>query len=261
MNQNREIYLFRHGYSRANAHRYKRLPFQKILLFIRHRFGFHITVLIIKLIELFKTGKLLKRVADKDIPLEQVGLTQAKLTGNFLARKKILPDLILSSDYLRTRETTSGILDGIKEVTGIDYTDKILYTNLIIERDGGVEYGYPLSFYPVLFPATNEVYQKTHKLDFKPPGGESIREVRSNRIPKLIPILNSIHAKKIFIVGHGITNSTILSLLTETSIDQVKIGMENLGVYHFIEEVSGKWKLDPLYANGERIDPSIPRTD
>ncbi|HNN78128.1 MAG TPA: histidine phosphatase family protein, partial [Leptospiraceae bacterium] len=253
MKPQREIYLFRHGYSRANALRHKKLSFQPFLLLIRKVFGFSFTLFLIQLLELFKTGTILKRLADKDIPLEQIGILQSELTGKFLANRKIHPDLILCSDFLRTRETTQGILKGIQSITEIDHKDKIIYSSLIVERDGGIEFGYPLSYYPVLYPKTNEIYKTTHRLDFKPPMGESIKDVRFKRIPNLIYLLNQFNSKTIFIVGHGITNSAILSLLTDTELEKVKIGMENLGVYHLIEDISGKWLLDPNFSSGQRI--------
>ena len=98
--------------------------------------------------------------------LRHSGIEQAELTGKVLAEKNILPDLILCSDYLRTRQTTKGIIDGLKKNLREEFEVQVLYTTVIVERDGGYEYGFPLSYYPVLFPETNEMYHKSPKLDF-----------------------------------------------------------------------------------------------
>lgn len=255
----REIYLFRHGHSQANAERYRKIPFPNFLSFFRKRIGFSPTVKIIQFIDKIRGYDNKYPRADKDIALEELGKEQAELTGKILAQRNILPDLILSSDYLRTRQTTDGILFGIEKITGISFLNRVIFSKLIIERDGGIESGYPLSYYPVLFPETNEMYHKTPKLDFRPPGGESIRDVRFNRIPELRKILDSLNFKTLFIVGHGVTNSTIVSLLTGEPIENVRIGSPNLGVYRFTSDgKSDKWELDPKFAKGKVIDPSVP---
>jgi broad specificity phosphatase PhoE len=179
----KEIYLFRHGHSQANAERFRKIPIQALFIFIRKIFGFSFTVKLIKIIDLLRGHNSNYPIPDKDTPLEPLGIEQAELTGKVLAEKNILPDLILCSDYLRTRQTTKGIISGIKKHVSQEFDVQVLYSTLIVERDGGYEYGYPLSYYPVLFPETNEMYHKSPKLDFCPPGGESIRDVRYNRVP------------------------------------------------------------------------------
>ncbi len=255
----KEIYLFRHGHSQANAERFRKIPFPKFFLLIRKVFGFSITVKLIQILDRLRGHNHKYPTIDKDTPLEPLGIEQALLTGKILAEKSILPDLILCSDYLRTRQTANGIIKGIETQIGKKLPIQILYSTLIIERDGGYEYGYPLSYYPVLFPETNEMYQKSPKLDFRPPGGESIRDVRYNRIPELKKILDSLNFKTLFIVGHGVTNSTIVSLLTGEDIENVRIGSPNLGVYRFTSQPeSDKWELDPKFARGKTVDSSIP---
>lgn len=255
----KEIYLFRHGHSQANAERFRKIPFQALFIFIRKIFGFSFTVKLIKIIDLLRGHNSHYPIPDKDTPLESLGIEQAELTGKVLAEKNILPDLILCSDYLRTRQTTKGMISGIKKYLDQEFDVQVLYSTLIVERDGGYEYGYPLSYYPVLFPETNEMYHKSPKLDFRPPGGESIRDLRYNRIPALKKVLASLNFKTLFIVGHGVTNSTIVSLLTGEDIENIRIGSPNLGVYRFTSnDDSDKWELDPNYARGKTIDKSIP---
>ena len=255
----REIYLFRHGHSQANAERNRKILFPKFFSFIRNSFGLSITLKLIRFIDTIRGYNNNYPLADENIPLENLGKDQAELTGKILADKNIIPDLILSSDYLRTRQTTDGILNGFKIQTGKFLENRVLYSKLIIERSSGVEYGYPLSYYPVLFPDTNAMYQTTPKLDFRPPGGESIRDVRFNRIPELLNILQHLEFKTLFIIGHGVTNSTIVSLLTGEDIENIRIGTPNLGVYRFTSDgASDKWILDPNFKNGKTIDPSTP---
>ncbi len=255
----KEIYLFRHGHSQANAERFRKIPFPKFFLLIRKVFGFSITIKLIQILDMLRGHNHKYPTVDKDTPLEPLGIEQAELTGEVLAEKEIFPDLILCSDFLRTRQTTNGIIKGMEKKLNRKLEVHVLYSTLIVERDSGYEYGYPLSYYPVLFPETNEIYQKTPKLDFRPPGGESIHDVRNNRIPELKKILASLNFKTLFIVGHGVTNSTVVSLLTGEDIENVRIGSPNLGVYKFTSNgESDKWELDPSYSRGKAIDKSIP---
>jgi len=255
----REIYLFRHGHSQANAERNRKILFPKLCSFVRDKFGFTAAVKLIQFFDKIRGYNNHYPLEDDSIPLEDLGIEQAELTGKILADKNIIPDLILCSDYLRTRQTTDGILQGIKEKTGKNFNNRILYSKLIVERSSGSEYGYPLSYYPVLFPETNKIYKSTPKLDFRPPGGESIRDVRYNRIPKLQEVLKHLEFKTLFIIGHGVTNSTIVSLLTGEDIEKVQIGNPNLGVYRFTSDgLSDKWELDPDFKKGKTIDESIP---
>ena len=255
----KEIYLFRHGYSQANAERYRKVLFPKLLMLARKWFGFAVTARIVRFLDGLRGYNNQYPRVDSDIPLVALGVEQAGFTRKFLAKKNILPDLILCSDFLRTRQTANGILKGIELEIGKALNHMVLYSKLIVERDGGDEFGYPLSYYPVLFPETNDYYHRSPKLDFRPPGGESIRDVRFNRIPELKNILASLQFKTLFIVGHGITNSAIISLLTNDDLESIRIGSPNLGVYRFTaEEGSDKWKLDPDYIKGKTIDPSIP---
>ncbi|MBK8398484.1 MAG: histidine phosphatase family protein [Leptospiraceae bacterium] len=258
----KEIYLFRHGQSQANAERKRTIPFPFLFRIFRKLLGFHFTLKLIQIIDKIRGYKNSYPLIDKDIPLVELGEFQALMTGKILATKSIFPDLILCSDFLRARQTTDGILNGIKAVTGKNYTNKILYSKLIVERNGGINFGYPLFYYPVLFPEVNKIYKKKSKYDFCPPGGESIRELRENRIPALLDILSHLNFETLFIVAHGITNSSILSLLTEEDIELVNLSCPNLGVYHFLwEENSGKWILDENFKKGLPIDPSIPITN
>lgn len=255
----REIYLFRHGHSQANAQRNRNIPFPKFFSFLRNLFGFSFTLRIIQILDTLRGYKIDYPLSDESIPLENLGINQSELTGKILADKNIMPDLILCSDYLRTRQTADGILRGIREKTGKNFHNRILYSKLLIERSSGSEYGYPLSYYPVLFPETNKIYKTTHKLDFRPPNGESIRDVRYKRIPELLQILQHLEFKTLFIIGHGVTNSTIVSLLTGEDIEKVQIGNPNLGVYRFTSDgLSDKWLLDSEFTKGKVIDPSIP---
>ncbi|MDD5457462.1 MAG: phosphoglycerate mutase family protein [Candidatus Margulisbacteria bacterium] len=249
----KQIFIFRHGHSKANTSRFRRILFPGFFKILREYFGFQVALKGVQLVDRFRNKHTPFRQPDYKIPLEPIGKIQAELTGRELATLGIIPDLIVSSDYLRTRQTTAGIIKGFKAVSGVDLTSRILYSELIVERRSGKTSGYPQEYYPILFPEVQQKFETESRLTFRPPDGESILDVRNNRIPDLAHIINLLNFKTLFIVGHGLTNSTIRSLLTQEDMAEVRIGSPNLGVYKFVLDTAKNiWVLD------QNLDGSTP---
>jgi|GEM_PF-1830090 broad specificity phosphatase PhoE len=256
-----EIYLFRHGNSRSNASRDRSLPLSGLFSSLRETFGYETALTLIQRFDALRGKFTPFEVPDHDIPLTKVGRQQARQTGIELARQMILPDFILVSSYRRTIETAEGILAGIKEVTGQDLAYLVLKTDLIIERSSGQTSGFPKAYYRVLFPEVDSQFRTTDKVDFRPPGGESIHDVRFNRLPPLLDLLGKVNFTRLFVVGHGLTNTCIRSLLTGEDIRKIRVGSPNLGVYHFTRiERETLWTLDPKLDGSQSISDKIPLT-
>lgn len=258
-----EIYIFRHGNSRANASRDRTLPCGNMFSVARRWLGYDAALKMVQRFDALRNKCTPFEVKDRDIPLTEIGYNQARLTGKEVAALGILPDLLLVSTYRRTRETAAGILAGIQEVTEQDFSRLVLLTDIIVERKSGYTSGFPRAYFGVLFPEVDRAYRNGNKIDFRPPGGESIYDVRFKRIPGLHDILGRISFATLFIVGHGITNTCIRSLLTGEDIYKIRLGSPNLGVYHFIQ-ADGKdqpWVLDPKLDGSEPISSAIPRTE
>ncbi len=229
---------------------------------MRRLVGFKLTLKAVQLVDKFRNKNTPFEHPDNLIPLEKLGYHQANITGKELGKKNIIPDLILCSDYLRTRQTTETILKGIKSITGIDLQPKVLYSKLIVERNAGITEGFPKAYYSVLFPEINNEYAAKTNLEFRPPEGESILDVRYNRIPPLMDLINSLNFNTLFIVAHARTNACIRSLLTGEEMQTVKLGMPNLGVYRFLfNQESAGWDLDTEHHSGQPISDKIQITE
>ncbi len=62
---------------------------------------------------------------DFDRPLNKRGLKAARLTGRFMRRQKMKPDLVLSSPAERARQTTALVLEASKSSVELRYDERI----------------------------------------------------------------------------------------------------------------------------------------
>lgn len=120
----------------------------------------------------------------KDVPLNDNGIQQARKAGNLLKKKGIRIRQIISSDLLRSRETARIIHDELK------VPEPIRYNHDLAERSMGVLEG-RLSI---------ELGSNADLTNQSPPQGESFREFQ-NRTVKGID--ESVHEEGTLIVTHG----------------------------------------------------------
>lgn len=124
------------------------------------------------------------------IYLTKKGKEQIKKAALELKEEKI--DLIFSSDFLRTKETSLIVAEEIQ----IKKEDIIFSSEL---RDGnlGVYHGKPKENYRKEIGALPSSYNK------KPKDGESLKEIEERVVNFLIRIDRKYRGKNILIVGHG----------------------------------------------------------
>jgi broad specificity phosphatase PhoE len=157
---------------------------------------------------------------DVDVPLSELGHEQARATGRWLASlpDKERPEVILSSPYLRARQTArhiceAGGLAGGKHRTVID--------ERLREREFGVFDGLTTLGIRELYPEEAAHRTRLGKFYHRPPGGESWADV----ILRLRSAMNSINLhyadRRVMIVCHQVVVLCMRYILEE--LDEAQI--------------------------------------
>lgn len=132
------------------------------------------------------------------------GIMQAEKLALSLENEEF--DIAYSSDLKRASDTASIILEG-------HINTKLVCTPLLRERSLGLLDGMSYGSVPI------EVYDETN-IDFCPPDGESLRDVRE----RLIGLLNDMYIKhpkaRVLVVSHGWSLKIMRTLLTDLSLEE-----------------------------------------
>ncbi|MCX6713373.1 MAG: histidine phosphatase family protein [Candidatus Vogelbacteria bacterium] len=159
-----------------------------------------------------------KGISDDKIPLTEIGWEQAKKTGLLLRSRFGKPDYLYHSGYLRTIQTTEGILNAypLKERDQI----RVRMSASIRERHAGYAYDMTKREAEAAFPWLAE-YWKTHGgFIARPPGGDSLADV-VERVYKFINMLFRDRAgMDVWAVTHGGTLRCIRFLFEHWTYDQ-----------------------------------------
>jgi broad specificity phosphatase PhoE len=143
--------------------------------------------------------------------LNKTGAAQAMKLAQRLKNEPI--DVILSSDYMRAKETA--------EIINSFHGLKIGFNKKLREQDFGVFEGKPRE---ELIAAMD----KRGRYLFKPKSGESGKEVQKRAMAFLNSVLRKYPDKTVLIVSHGILIVTLLSHFTKTPrADYDKLRQEN----------------------------------
>lgn len=162
-----------------------------------------------------------------DIPLNIKGIHQAEEIAKHL--KDIHLDIIYTSPLSRAYETAT-IINSYHKI-------QIIKNDSLRERQfgqlEGKTYEEVNKFHPALI--FNEVW---HYPDYRPPGGESVNELKDRVVKFVKKILKEPHCQSILIVSHGVA----LRILTGTflgtppeQLNQLRIGNAGLTVIEIIE--------------------------
>jgi len=144
------------------------------------------------------------RLRDMDSPLTSLGEQQALVLGQELGRRYPANDIyriekhtfeypairsnkmiqiILSSPYVRTRQTTAKIIEGL------GYTPRVVYDERLREIDFGMMDGIDRATFRTLYPHEADRREKDGKYWYRPPGGENRPDCRM-RVHSLLDTLN-----------------------------------------------------------------------
>lgn len=160
----------------------------------------------------------IKGIPDYKIPITEFGHEQARLTGQALKKHYGSFDYIYHSGYLRTTQTTDGILEAYdqKEKEAI----KVRHNVFIRERDPGYTYDMTTQEAEAAFPWLAEHWQTFGGFFSAPPGGESLAQVAQRAYLFLNMIFRERQGQKILIVTHGGTLRCFRYLLERWNYEQ-----------------------------------------
>jgi broad specificity phosphatase PhoE len=153
-------------------------------------------------------------VRDQDSPLTDLGCEQAENIGMYLADEYRDLDYILTSPFLRAKETTNLILE---EFDTVDQGERTLPTVVVEERLREIEFGIMDGIdrkkFRELFPSEATRRERDGKYYYRPPGGENRPDVRL-RVHSVLDTLNRDYTgKRVLIVCHSVVVLAFRSLL------------------------------------------------
>ena len=166
---------------------------------------------------------------DRLTPLTKKGNEQARKAGRGLKRKFRIPDLLFHSGFLRTIETTDGILKAYSEKELAKFN--IRENHLIRERNPGYLMNYTEAEVQEMFSWWRDYWRTADKFSVIPIGGESIASMAEGRLLSFLKSLEEVFYKKagskIFIVSHGRAILGMRYLLEDWSYKKINFALDN----------------------------------
>lgn len=184
------------------------------------------------------------RVRDVDVPLSELGHQQASSTGHWFAALPVeeRPEVILSSPYLRARQTAEAICGA----GGLSGPSRLVIDERLREREFGIFDRLTTLGIRARFPEEAAHRTRLGKFYHRPPGGESWADV----ILRLRSMLNTINLhfcdRRVLVVCHQVVVLCMRYILEELDEAQI-LGIDkqadvlNCGIcaYDFTPDAEG----------------------
>lgn len=157
---------------------------------------------------------------DVDVPLSELGFRQARATGHWFAAlpESEKPEVLLSSPYVRSRQTAEAICEAGGLCGGAKPT---ILDERLREREFGVFDGLTTLGIREKYPEEASHRSKMGKFYHRPPGGESWADV----ILRLRSMLNTINLhyadKRVLVVAHQVVVLCMRYILEELTEAQI----------------------------------------
>jgi 2,3-bisphosphoglycerate-dependent phosphoglycerate mutase len=157
---------------------------------------------------------------DADVPLSQRGETQSAALGRWLAQRPLTerPEVVLSSPYLRARETAALVRANGGLVPGAPHA---VIDERLREREFGILDRLTATGIAELFPEQAEFRKLLGKFYHRPPGGESWCDVIL-RLRSAVDML-SLHypGKRVMVVSHEVVVLCLRYLLEDMDEESI----------------------------------------
>jgi len=140
--------------------------------------------------------------SDETTPLTDEGKRQANVVGEKLKEIIKIPDVVIISPYLRTRETFDNLMLGWPELKNIvQFEDE-----RIREQDHGLKLIYcnKDEFFKA-FPEQEKLHKKTGEYYYRWPQGENVPDVRERLRSWVSTIVRDFHDQNVLVVTHHLT--------------------------------------------------------
>lgn len=179
---------------------------------------------------------------DQDTPLTQRGIQQALALGTFL-RSVVKLDAIVMSPYVRTRQTTQHIIEGLGY-----YSPEITVEERVREIEFGIFDGLTREGVRLKYPDEAKRRDRDGKYWYRPPGGESRPDVRLRCHSFIGTLTRDYVDKRVLVVCHSVVVLAFRSLLERWGEEEyMKVDREddvaNCGLTRYVSNGSGKLDL------------------
>lgn len=188
-------------------------------------------------------------VRDQDTPLTPLGEGQALHVGTYLRDNFIKEDgrfnVILTSPYLRTRQTTDKIITGL--ANGLPFV-KLIQDERLREIEFGIFDGLTREGLEAKYPEEVRRREKEGKYWYRPPGGESRPDVGLRLQSLLVTISREFADKKVLVVTHSVVVMMFRKLLERWTEEQYldvdkHDDVKNCSITHYKSDRFGENKL------------------
>lgn len=160
--------------------------------------------------------------ADHYVPLTEDGQKQAGNTGPRLRMRFGIPDAVIHSGYLRTKQTAHRILSAYFDKQIPFYEERRFR-----ERESGFTYLMPREDVEQNFPYLQNYWNMVGPYYARPPNGESLADVTEKRlIPAFKDLFRRFAGKNIVVVTHGRVIQCTRAYLDELSVAQIEAFLE-----------------------------------
>lgn len=179
---------------------------------------------------------------DRVIPLTEKGLEQARKTGKVLKETFGIFSHVIHSGYVRTIQTTQGILEAYTEEERRQMT--LMESLLIRERDPGYCHNMTIEEVKKNF-SWMEKYWTAGEAFFRVPiGGESVAQMCSGRLLLFLNSLKFMNASKVLVVSHGRSILGMRYLLEKWSYEKINHALKhenppNCAVTEYVRNLPG----------------------
>ena len=138
--------------------------------------------------------------SDAEVALTELGRIQARDFGTWLASRSPRPDVVLSSPYVRARQTTDIAMDGLRQLAG--RAPEVRVDERLRDRELGVLEMQTMAGIRRRFPDEVARRQKVGEFLYRPAGGESFADVALRIRSLLRDIIDDLAGRRVLIIGH-----------------------------------------------------------
>ena len=191
-------------------------------------------------------------IRDVDVPLSERGERQATALGHWFAQLPggERPDIVLSSPYVRARQTGNGVLAALRGEAGESDVVACVHDERLREKEFGILDRMTTFGIRERYPELAEQRRHVGKFYFRPPGGESWCDVIL-RLRSFLDMLSREHrGDRVLVVGHQVIVNCMRYLLERLDEQEIlaidRIGdVPNCGItsYEFDPHAGRRGKL------------------
>lgn len=166
--------------------------------------------------------------SDYDTPLTDTGRSQARTTGEELAKQSYLPDVVFVSPYVRTRQTLEEIQKGWPALRNV----RVVSEERIREQEHGLSTLYnDRSVYFTLNPLQGLLYKLEGSYAYRYPNGENKADVRDRVRSFLSTTIREYPEKTVLSISHHLTLLSLRANLERWDREQfMKVDSEDFPI-------------------------------